>query len=129
MGRMIRPACGFSLLLSAALCVGQMQMADMPGAPDSRPVVLVEGLGTAHHRIRTSSPEAQRYFDQGLDYLYAFNHDEARRSFERAAQLDPKAAMLLWGVALAVGANFNDIDIGQARAEEAGAADCVGQAI
>jgi tetratricopeptide (TPR) repeat protein len=96
-----------------------MQMADMPGAPDSRPVVLVEGLGNAHHGIRTSSPEAQRYFDQGLDYLYAFNHDEARRSFERAGELDPKAAMPLWGVALAVGPNYNDIDIGHARAKQA----------
>ncbi len=64
---MIRPACGFSLLLSAVLGLGQMQMADMA---ENRPVALVEGLGNAHHRIRTSSPEAQRYFDQGLDYLY-----------------------------------------------------------
>jgi tetratricopeptide (TPR) repeat protein len=116
MVRMMGPACGFSLLLNAALGVGQMQMA---GMPEHRPVVLVEGLGNAHHSIRTSNPEAQRYFDQGMDYLYAFNHDEARRSFERAAELDPKAAMPLWGVALAVGPNYNDIDIGHARAKQA----------
>src|ERR1700755_2994664 len=117
--RVMRLICGASLLLQAALCVGQMPMADMAGHSDSRPVVLVEGLGSSHHVIRTSSPEAQRYFDQGMDYLYAFNHDEARRSFERAAQLDPKAAMPWWGVALAVGPNYNDIDIGHARAKQA----------
>ncbi len=115
----MRLVCGSSLLLQAALCVGQMQMADMAGHSDSRPVVLVEGLGNSHHVIRTSSPEAQRFFDQGMDYIYAFNHDEARRSFERAAQLDPKAAMPWWGVALAVGPNYNDIDIGHARAKQA----------
>jgi tetratricopeptide (TPR) repeat protein len=116
---MMRVACGFSLLLQAVFGVGQMQMAEMPDHSDSRPVVLVEGLGNAHHGIRTSSLEAQRYFDQGMDYIYAFNHDEARRSFERAAQLDPKAAMPWWGVALAVGPNYNDIDIGHARAKQA----------
>jgi tetratricopeptide (TPR) repeat protein len=115
----MRLICRSSLLLQAALCVGSMQMPDMAGHSDPRPVVLVEGLGNAHHVIRTTSPEAQRYFDQGMDYLYAFNHDEARRSFERAAQLDPKAPMPWWGVTLAVGPNYNDIDIGHARAKQA----------
>jgi len=86
---------------------------------DHRPVVLVEGLGNSHHTIRTTSAEAQKYFDQGMDYIFAFNHDEARRSFARAAELDPKAAMPWWGVALAVGPNYNDIDIGHARAKQA----------
>lgn len=84
-----------------------------------RPVPLVAGLGNTHHVIRTSSAEAQRYFDQGLDYIWAFNHEEARRSFARAAQLDPKAAMPHWGLALAVGPNYNDIDIGHMRAHAA----------
>ena len=43
-----------------------------------------EGLGSHSRRVTTVSPEAQRYFDQGLAFLYAFNHDEAIRSFRRA---------------------------------------------
>ncbi len=108
---------GVSLVVGAALCGAQMQMGAM--AEDHRPVTLVAGLGNSHHAIRTSNPEAQRFFDQGMDYLFAFNHDEARRSFARAAELDPKAAMPWWGVALAVGPNYNDIDIGHARAKQA----------
>src|SRR5262245_50638312 len=42
---------------------------------------LLEGLGDWRHRITTTSPEAQRYFDQGLRLTYGFNHDEAVRSF------------------------------------------------
>jgi tetratricopeptide (TPR) repeat protein len=68
---------------------------------------LLKGLGTWHHAITTTSPEAQRYFDQGLRLTYGFNHDEAVRSFERAAQLDPDCAMCHWGVAYALGPNIN----------------------
>ncbi|HEY8997060.1 MAG TPA: tetratricopeptide repeat protein, partial [Edaphobacter sp.] len=100
----------------------QMQMSHDHEAPDGRAVPLVAGLGNSAHTIRTSSAEAQRYFNQGLDYIWAFNHDEARRSFERAAQLDPKAAMPEWGIALAVGPNYNDIDIGHVRSQQAVAA-------
>lgn len=109
-------AAGVSLMVGAALCGAQMQMGEMAA---HRPVTLVMGLGNSHHGIRTTNPEAQRFFDQGMDYLFAFNHDEARRSFARAAELDPKAAMPWWGVALAVGPNYNDIDIGHARAKQA----------
>ena len=86
---------------------------------DTRPVTLIPGLGNSNHTIRTTNPEAQKYFNQGLDWIFAFNHDEARRSFEKAAQLDPKASMPLWGVALAVGPNYNDVDIGNAREKQA----------
>jgi tetratricopeptide (TPR) repeat protein len=65
-------------------------------------------MGSLHHAIATSNPEAQRFFDQGLTLVYAFNHDEAIRSFRRAAELDPNAAMPWWGVALALGPNYND---------------------
>ena len=105
-------------LFTTALASAQMSM-PMTAPQDTRPVPLVTGLGNSHHIIRTSSPEAQNFFDQGMDYLFAFNHDEARRSFQKAADLDPKAAMPLWGVALAVGPNYNDIDIGHAREQQA----------
>ncbi|MDE1177971.1 MAG: hypothetical protein PW789_15435 [Edaphobacter sp.] len=110
-----------AVLLSAPL-YAQMQMSHDNEAPDGRAVPIVAGLGNSSHPIRTTSPQAQRYFNQGFDYIWAFNHDEARRSFQEAAQLDPKAAMPLWGVALAVGPNYNDIDIGHIRAQQAVAA-------
>lgn len=69
--------------------------------------MLLPGLGDLHHPVSTTNAEAQQYFDQGMRLLYAFNHDEARRSFERAAQLDPRLAMAWWGVAYAVGPNYN----------------------
>lgn len=73
----------------------------------SRGARLYDGLGTFHRPITTSSEEAQRYFDQGMRFMWAFNHDEATRSFARAAQLDPRCAMCYWGVALTVGPNYN----------------------
>ena len=72
---------------------------------------LMSGFGAVHHPIQTSSPEAQKFFDQGLSLLYGFNHEEAIRSFERATELDPRAAMPLCGTALALGPNINlDVD-------------------
>jgi tetratricopeptide (TPR) repeat protein len=68
---------------------------------------LLEGLGSWRHAITTRSVEAQAYFDQGLRLAYAFNHDEAARSFEEAARLDPSCAMCQWGIAYAVGPNIN----------------------
>jgi hypothetical protein len=68
----------------------------------------MSGLGTLHHPVTTSNPEAQEFFDQGLRLIYAFNHDEAARSFQRAAELDPKLAIAYWGIAEAVGRNYND---------------------
>jgi tetratricopeptide (TPR) repeat protein len=87
----------------------------MPGAAQdhahhtqSHPVSLVTGLGDLHHPVSTHNPEAQKFFDQGLRFIYAFNHDEAARSFQHAAEIDPKLAMAYWGVAEAVGPNYND---------------------
>ena len=68
----------------------------------------MSGLGDLHHPVSTKNPQAQQFFDQGLRLIYAFNHDEAARSFQRAAELDPKLAMAYWGVAEAVGPNYND---------------------
>src|SRR6478672_2883273 len=82
---------------------------------------LLAGMGRHHHPISTRSPEAQKFFDEGLTLMFAFNHEEAIRSFERAAALDPKAAMPYWGIAVALGPNINmDVDpAGEKRAFEA----------
>lgn len=68
---------------------------------------LFDNLGSLHHPISTTSELAQRYFDQGLRLVYAFNHEEAIRSFEEAARQDSAAAMPYWGIALALGPNIN----------------------
>jgi tetratricopeptide (TPR) repeat protein len=69
---------------------------------------LMTGYGNWHHPVSTKNAQAQAFFDQGLRQIYAFNHDEATRSFQRAGELDPKLAMAYWGVAEAVGPNYND---------------------
>lgn len=71
------------------------------------PVQLMPGFGDVHHPVSTKNKRAQEFFDQGLKLVYGFNHDEARRSFMRAAELDPKLAMAHWGVALTLGPNYN----------------------
>lgn len=76
--------------------------------PPPRVVWLDEGLGNVHHPVTTKNAEAQKFFDQGLAYLYAFNHDEGVASFRRAAELDPNMAMAYWGMSLGLGANYND---------------------
>jgi len=68
---------------------------------------LFDGLGTFHRKITTRSPLAQKYFDQGMRLLWAFNHDEATRSFAKAAKIDPSCASCYWGVALTLGPNYN----------------------
>jgi hypothetical protein len=60
-----------------------------------------------HHPVNTSQVLAQLYFDQGLTFLYAFNHDAAYWSFLRASEVDPHMPMAYWGMALSLGSNIN----------------------
>lgn len=64
-------------------------------------------LGSYHRPIDTSAPQAQVWFDRGLVWAYAFNHEEAVHCFERALELDPDLAIARWGIAYAVGPNYN----------------------
>ena len=68
---------------------------------------LLGNLGSFHRPI-TASADAQKFFDEGLTLLYGFNHEEAFRSFQRAAAIDPSAPMPHWGMSLALGTNYND---------------------
>jgi len=88
----------------------------------SQGAMLYDGLSDFHRKITTSSEEAQRYFDQGMRLMWAFNHDESTRSFAKAAQLDPQCAMCYWGVALTVGPNYNLPVMAEPRAKVAWAA-------
>jgi len=68
---------------------------------------LYDGLGSYSRKITTDSPEAQRYFNQGLAFLHGFNHSAAIRAFQQAAEIDPECPMAHWGVALACGPHIN----------------------
>lgn len=76
-------------------------------AKEAAPVALAAGLGDINHPVSTNNAEAQKFFNQGLAYLYGFNHEEAIRSFKQAAKLDPQLSMAYWGTSLALGSNYN----------------------
>ena len=97
-----------SVFLTVILCGAALAQHHSAAPGQSKPVKLMSGLSDLHHPVTTSVPQAQLFFDQGLRLIYAFNHDEAARSFQHAAELDPKLAMADWGVAEAVGPNYND---------------------
>jgi len=104
------------IMIGAGVCAqnasGQPHDAHEPSAPETlagwaKGAQLFDGLGNFHRKITTRSALAQRYFDQGMRFVWAFNHDEATRSFAKAAQIDPKCASCYWGVALTLGPNYN----------------------
>jgi tetratricopeptide (TPR) repeat protein len=91
-------------LLSAAAVIALLASG---AAAHEKPATLIDGLGAHHHIIATTKADAQRYFDQGLILTFGFNHAEAIRSFHQAAELDPDSPMPLWGIAYALGPNYN----------------------
>ncbi len=86
-----------------------------PFDPPPNPTIMVDqshlepyyDVGTYHRPISTSSAAAQAWFDRGFVWSLAFNHEEAERCFLRAIQSDPDCAILYWGVAYALGNNYN----------------------
>jgi tetratricopeptide (TPR) repeat protein len=94
------------LTVSAGLATLGSSPGQRPSSSDD-PVPLYTDLGSHHHQITTTSPRAQLYFDQGLRLMYAFNPEEARRSFQESVRLDTTCAMCSWGVALSYGPNIN----------------------
>jgi tetratricopeptide (TPR) repeat protein len=98
----LRQMLAVGVALAAAACnSSKVPQATGPKAP------LYDNLGNHHAAITTTSPEVQKYFDQGLTLSYAFNHAESIRAFRQAAALDPGCAMCYWGVAFAYGPNIN----------------------
>src|SRR4029077_15574608 len=95
------------VVLGLFLC-GMVTAQDHSAHTKAKPATLMQGYGDLHHPVSTDNAQAQQFFDQGLRQIYAFNHDEAARSFQRATDLDRKLAMAYWGVAEAVGPNYND---------------------
>jgi tetratricopeptide (TPR) repeat protein len=97
-----------SIKIACALLVLPLLLSVRQACAEQPTVTMMSGLGDWHHPVSTKNKEAQEFFDQGLRLIYAFNHDEAARSFHKAAELDPSLAMAYWGVAEAVGPNYND---------------------
>ncbi len=94
---------------------------------DGRLAPMLKNLGNLHHPVTAKSADAQKYFDQGLTLIYAFNHAEALRSFKEVARLDPQCAMAHWGQALALAPNINDSAIGPDREQQG--YDAIAQAV
>jgi tetratricopeptide (TPR) repeat protein len=91
----------------------------LPLSAGERGEPFFSGLGAYNRHVSTSNATAARYFNQGLAFLYAFNHDEAIRSFEAAAAADPQCAMAWWGVAMANGPHINNPVVDPAHAKAA----------
>src|ERR1700732_5199631 len=95
-----------ALLFVAVLpLLAQQKAADNCAPPPSAlaptlPARLLPGMGTVHLGISTTSPEAQKFFDQGVAQMHSFWAREAERSFLQAAALDPSAPMPYWGIAM-----------------------------
>lgn len=114
----MRPA----VLLSLAFLLSCTNRQPAP-TPQGKPLApALIGMGTIDFPVSTRNPEAQKFFNQGLALVYAFNHDEAARAFREAARLDPECAMAHWGLALAIAPNLNDPIPSPEREQEAYAA-------
>ncbi|MBX3356827.1 MAG: hypothetical protein KF745_00210 [Phycisphaeraceae bacterium] len=115
-----------TLAALAVLAIGSIapvSLAQQPAAPaapqSAKTPPLFDGMGPHRRTVTTTSPDAQKYFDQALTWTYAFNHDEAIRSYQRAAELDPNCAMAFWGVALCNGPHINVPLMDEARSKAA----------
>ena len=64
-------------------------------------------LGPYSRKVTTSSPDAQLWFDRGLNWVFGFNHGEAIKCFQKALKHDPECAMAHWGISYASGPNYN----------------------
>ncbi len=109
-GRLCAPAAAGPPPLLKAFILAKTETAPFQPAPmkaaEGEPP-LYEGLGSLSIRIGTRVPAAQRYFDQGLRFAFAFNHAEAQRAFRAAQARDPACAMCFWGEAYVLGPNIN----------------------
>ena len=108
-------------LLAVAWCVlfaagGRLAAAEESSAAPRAAPPLYEGLGTHSRKITGTTPEAQRYFDQGVAFVHGFNHDEGLRAMQQAAALAPECAMAWWGVAFACGPHINNTAVSAERA-------------
>src|SRR5579864_5123667 len=106
-----------ALLLAVPGVVGadatQLGIGYICGAEQRGPVataanaVMLAGVGNGSSPADTTNAQAQAWYVEGLNLYHAFNHNEARAAFARAAELDPRCALCEWGVALGLGPTLN----------------------
>lgn len=107
--------CSVLTLAALALAGGcATRSGTAPVAPQS--AQLFQGLGSFTRTVSTTNAEAQRYMNQAFIWTFSFNHDEAIRSFQRAAELDPNLAMAYWGIAFCNGPHINNPVMDEHRA-------------
>src|SRR5688500_1918550 len=116
MSAMNPPRWSFALALSVALSAFTF---GADGGAMQPTIPMLQGLGSHTRPISTKSPQAQKYFDQGLNLVFGFAHGAAIRSFQEAARLDPECAMAHWGIALASGPHINFPMVPPPMAEQA----------
>ena len=93
---------------ATSLGVSYICSAENPPPPaGSKGLVKFPGMGTGSFRVDTTNSEAQAWFDYGVKLYHAFNHEEAKQAFAKAAALDPECARCAWGVALSLGPTLN----------------------
>ncbi len=103
----LKPAEIINPLLSKNVAFCGIPAGKFYSADSLAPIEIMPGLGNWQHKVSTQSVKAQSFFNQGLSLIYAFNHEEAVRSFNEAIKLDPYCAMAYWGIAHAYGPNIN----------------------
>lgn len=116
------PGQGSRRITTWLLMAGLSLLAGCAGTPSAKTPGLYDGFGHYQRKASTNSAAAQQLFNQGMQLLYGFNHDEAIRSFEQAGVADPQFAMAWWGVAYARGLHINNpvmTEIQSTRAYEA----------
>jgi hypothetical protein len=90
---------------------------DAPAAGSVRQLVRVDGVGTGGFAIATAKPEAQAWFDYGMQLAHAFYHQDAIAAFRKAREADPDCAMCAWGEAWSSGPTLNyDVDEAKTKA-------------
>jgi tetratricopeptide (TPR) repeat protein len=111
---MPRTAAVLCVVLAFAAGFACTAVTDKGAAPDAAPVApvgatLLPGLGSYSLGQVSDSATAQRWFDQGLNLSYGFNHDAAERSFLKATEADADCALCWWGAALVLGPHVNAV--------------------
>ena len=106
-----------STIAGLALATGLAFAQSPPEAAGPPAPLSLRDRGGVHRPITTRSAQAQSFFDQGVLQTFGFDHMEAIRAFQRAAELDPECAMAWWGIAFAAGPNINLPFMDEARSK------------
>jgi hypothetical protein len=103
-GQAAQSAQSFDALALSTMC-GSETGGEGPSAV--RTPKMSAGFGNAVYAVDSKSPEAQRWFNYGLQLAWAFAHDDATGAFAEAMRLDPQCGMCAWGYALSLGPTIN----------------------